>query len=430
MNMILQAIFNHGHKQNLDTAIIIDGVHYTYRNLYDAVIERVQGIENDNCITSIINGKRHIIFIDTESVYEQLILWLAALYNGYIPIVSHPHMDSNYRSQLMSLLGSIEIPLEAQFGVLTSGTTGMPKPLWRTEKSWADYFDVQNDIFHINHTTRIFVHGSFSFTGNTNMILAVLWAGGQVVTSDKMQPKRWQSLIQYHRCTHIYMLPTKLRLLLRWNHSVSSCIRYIIAGSQVVDRELLHSLHMLYPSMEFILYYGASELNYITYCTGKEWLEREGTVGRPFPTIQIAEIDNVIYVTTKYHIEGIPNTYTVNDCGYIDSDGYLMFNGRAGDVINKGGYKISIPEMELYLQSLQGVSEVAIIDITDEIRGEDYVVYMVLDGEARLNEVIDFIHNKRPSVEWPKAIIEVPMLPLTECSKVDKRKLKEWYNKG
>ena len=62
---------------------------------------------NDNCITSIINGKRHIIFIDTESVYEQLILWLAALHRGYIPIVSHPHMDNTYRSRLMRLLGSI-----------------------------------------------------------------------------------------------------------------------------------------------------------------------------------------------------------------------------------------------------------------------------------------------------------------------------------
>lgn len=85
MNMILQAIFNHDHKQNLDTAIIIDGVQYTYRNLYDAVIEKVQGIENDNCITSIINGKRHIIFIDTESIYEQLILWLARIYSYCFP---------------------------------------------------------------------------------------------------------------------------------------------------------------------------------------------------------------------------------------------------------------------------------------------------------------------------------------------------------
>lgn len=34
MNMILQAIFNHGHKQNLDTAIIIDGLEHTYKDLY------------------------------------------------------------------------------------------------------------------------------------------------------------------------------------------------------------------------------------------------------------------------------------------------------------------------------------------------------------------------------------------------------------
>ena len=103
MNMILQAIFNHGHKQKLNTAIIVDGVQHTYRDLYDDVVERVQGIENDNCITSIINGKHHIIFIDTKSVYEQLILWLAALHCGYIPIVSHPHMDNTYRSRLMCL---------------------------------------------------------------------------------------------------------------------------------------------------------------------------------------------------------------------------------------------------------------------------------------------------------------------------------------
>ena len=192
----------------------------------------------------------------------------------------------------------------------------------------------------------------------------------------------------------------------------------------------MEQLELICPNMEFILYYGASELNYITYCTGKEWLDREGTVGRPFPFVKIAEQNGIIYVTTKYHIEGIPDTYTVNDCGYIDSDGYLMFNGRRGDVINKGGYKISIPEMELYLQSLQGVSEVAVITINDEIRGEDFIAYMVLEDNTELSKIVECIHHERPSVEWPKAILEIPMVPLTECSKVDKQKLKEWYNKG
>ena len=42
-----------------------------------------------------------------------------------------------------------------------------------------------------------------------------------------------------------------------------------------------------------------------------------------------------------------------------------MFPGRQGDVINKGGYKISIPcKWNRHLQSLQGVSEVAVITIS------------------------------------------------------------------
>ncbi len=413
-------------------ALIVDDKKYTYGDLYNAILSI--DINDTSRIVNVAQTKespKHIVaLIQSQSFVEQLVQWLWGLYTGYIPMVCHNEMDTEYVEELARIIAYKGVAPLADFGVLTSGTTGRPKPLWRSESSWREFFDIQNDIFHINKDTKIFLQGNFSFTGVSNIVIASLWAGGTVVTTSSLRPSRWMQLIEEYNVDHIYALPTKLRLLVRHCKSKLSSIKYIIAGSQVLDRQLMEQLQHICPDMEFILYYGASELNYITYCTGKEWLAREGTVGRPFPTVKIAENDNVIYVTTNYRIEGIPNTYTVNDCGYIDSDGYLMFNGRAGDVINKGGYKISIPEMELYLQSLQGVSEVAIIDIADEIRGEDYVVYMVLDGEARLSEVIELIHNKRPPVEWPKAIIEIPMLPLTECSKVDKRKLKEWYNKG
>lgn len=428
MSMILQAIVNHGHKRKLDTAILVDDLHYTYRDLYDDVIERVQGIEYDNCITQIMNGERHIILIDTESVYEQLILWLAALDKGYIPIVLHPHMDNTYRTQLMNLLGSIDIPIEAQFGVLTSGTTGIPKPLWRTEKSWADYFDIQNNIFHIDDTTSIFVHGSFSFTGNTNMILAVLWAGGQIITSDYLQPKRWQSLIQSHRCTHMYMLPTKLRLLLRWNRSICSCVRYIIAGSQVVDRELLQSLHMLYPTMEFILYYGASELNYISYCTGKEWHDYPGTVGRPFPGVIVEIKDDYIYVSTRFGICGLDGMVTVGDKGHWCDD-YLIFDGRNGDIINRGGYKVAVLALESQLQMLPTVEDVAVISIPDGLRGEEVVAFIVPVIGVTSEEVESDVRQSIPHEDQPKYLRYIDAIPLTDCSKIDKELLKEWYNK-
>jgi len=413
-------------------ALVVDDEQYTYGELYDAILSSdINTISRTVELTLAKEAvKNKVLLIQNQSFIEQLVQWLSSLYKGDIPMVCHNEMDTDYIDELACVIKSDGVPLSADFGVLTSGTTGRPKPLWRSESSWRDFFDIQNNIFHINKDTKIFLHGSFSFTGVSNMVIAVLWFGGTVVTTSSMRPNRWIQLIEKYHVDHIYALPTKLRLLVRHCKSKLESINFIIAGSQVLDRQLMEQLEVICPNMEFILYYGASELNYITYCTGKEWLHREGTVGRPFPSVQIAEQNGIIYVTTKYHIEGIPDTYTVNDCGYIDSDGYLMFNGRQGDVINKGGYKISIPEMELYLQSLQGVSEVAVVTITDDIRGEDFVTYMVLEDTAELSKIIELIQHERPSVEWPKAILEIPMLPLTECSKVDKRKLKEWYNKG
>ena len=429
---IIERLQQHKDLQPYKIALIVDEEQYTYGQVYDAIIS----MEFNNTSRIINLGqfndgqKNKVLLTQSLSFVEQLLQWLWGLYKGYIPMVCHNEMDVAYIDELARLISVEGVPTSADFGVLTSGTTGRPKPLWRSESSWREFFDTQNNIFHINKDTKIFLHGSFSFTGVSNMVVAVLWSGGTVITTSLLRPNRWIQLIDKYHVNHIYALPTKLRLLVRHCKSKLDSINYIIGGSQVLDRQLMEQLELICPNMEFILYYGASELNYITYCTGKEWLDREGTVGRPFPTVKIAEQNSVIYVTTKHHIEGIPDTYTVNDCGYIDSDGYLMFHGRRGDVINKGGYKISIPEMELYLQSLQGVSEVAIITINDEIRGEDFIAYMVLEDNTELSKIVECIHHERPSVEWPKAILEIPMVPLTECSKVDKRKLKEWYNKG
>ena len=429
---IIERLQQHKDLQPYKIALIVDEEQYTYGQLYDAIIS----MEFNNTSRIINLGqfndgqKNKVLLIQSLSFVEQLLQWLWGLYKGYIPMVCHNEMDVAYIDELAWIISVEGVPTSADFGVLTSGTTGRPKPLWRSESSWREFFDIQNNIFYINKDTKIFLHGSFSFTGVSNMVVAVLWSGGTVITTSSLRPIRWIQLIDKYHVDHIYALPTKLRLLVRHCKSKLDSINYIIGGSQVLDRQLMEQLELICPNMEFILYYGASELNYITYCTGKEWLDREGTVGRPFPSVKIAEQNSVIYVTTKHHIEGIPDTYTVNDCGYIDSDGYLMFHGRRGDVINKGGYKISIPEMELYLQSLQGVSEVAVITINDEIRGEDFIAYMVLEDNTELSKIIECIHHERPSVEWPKAILEIPMIPLTECSKVDKRKLKEWYNKG
>ena len=197
---LIKQIYYHAQTQPCKKALIIDGQSYTYKDIVDSLqtmettLQSNAEIEKQH-IHYVNNVSTTIACIETDSVYEQIILWLYSLQQGLTPIMYHRNMHEQYREELLRLLETIHIPSNADFGVLTSGTTGMPKPLWRSESSWIDFFDEQNKVFHIDSNTKMFLHGSFSFTGNTNMILALLWAGATIVTSDKMQPKRWLSYI-------------------------------------------------------------------------------------------------------------------------------------------------------------------------------------------------------------------------------------------
>lgn len=425
-SLILERFRQHAATMPDKEAYIIDNTIYTYSNLWNA-IETVS-LETNPHVRAISNQQGVVTFIDAESVWDQLIVWVKALSVGARPIVSHRQMDATYKEGVDFLLESITIDEEAHFGVLTSGTTGMPKPLWRTESSWVYFFDEQNDVFSITDETTIFMHGSFSFTGNTNMILAVLWAGGTIVTSHKMQPKRWLLAMVEHGCSHIYLLPTKLRLLLRFYKQSLPSIRYIIAGSQAVDESLLKELKHMCPSMTFILYYGASELNYISYCTDEEWLAHPNTVGKPFNSVDVDILNDSIYVSTDYAVCGLTMPATVGDKGYWE-DSYIIFEGRSGDVINRGGYKIGIAAVELKLQSLSTIDEVAIIGVADDMRGEEIVAFIIPKGNVTKQDIDIEIRKCIPNIEQPKMIFLVESLPLTDSSKIDKEILKKWYNK-
>ena len=196
-------------------ALVVDDEQYTYGELYDAILSSdINTISRTVELTLAKEAvKNKVLLIQNQSFIEQLVQWLSSLYKGDIPMVCHNEMDTDYIDELACVIKSDGVPLSADFGVLTSGTTGRPKPLWRSEKSWSEFFDIQNNIFHINKDTKFFLHGSFSFTGVSNMVIAVLWSGGTVVTTSSMRPNRWIQLIEKYHVDHIYALPTKLRLL-------------------------------------------------------------------------------------------------------------------------------------------------------------------------------------------------------------------------
>ena len=300
------------------------------------------------------------------------------------------------------------------FAVTTSGSTGTPKILRRTFESWADFFPTQNRIFRVDETTKLFMHGNLNFTGNLNAFLATLDAGGTIVTTEKFFPRRWLELVR--DATAIYLVPTKLVLLT--TGAPLENIRSIFTGSQVLTKAQSLSLMKKFPAAEIFLYYGASELSFVTY--KKISADNAGDVqnlGKPFDGVKIFIRDGLIYVDTKLSVLGVENPCTVGDAGFVDENGDLIFRGRGEDFINRGGVKIFASAVENKLLTIDGVTAAAVTKIPDVTRGENFVAFVV----GNVNKKI--IRQALSPAELPREIIFVDELPLNSAGKVDKKLL-------
>ena len=300
------------------------------------------------------------------------------------------------------------------FEVATSGSTSAPKTFRRTFESWTNFFPTQNKIFRVNDTTKLFMHGSLTFTGNLNTFLATLDAGGSIVTSEKFSPRRWLELL--NDATTIYLVPTKLALLA--TGAPLENLRSIFTGSQILTQAQSLSLQKKFPAAELILYYGASELSFITY--KKISADNAGDVsnlGKPFDGVKIFVRDGLIYVDTPFRVVGLENPCTVGDAGFIDEHGDLIFYGRGEDFINRGGVKIFASSIEQKLLTIDGIDAAAVVKVPDKIRGENFFAFVVGDADKKI------IRQALTPAELPREIFFVKSLPLNASGKVDKKTL-------
>ena len=72
--------------------------------------------------------------------------------------------------------------------------------------------------------------------------------------------------------------------------------------------------------------------------------------------------------------------YRPGDLATIDADGYLRITGRVKDVINRGGEKVPVAEIEQLLYAHPAVAEVAIVAMPDERLGERACAFVVPRG--------------------------------------------------
>ena len=358
------------------------------------------------------------VFIHEDTIAQQLLQFVAYSGTATRPIIAtelsrNQHFDVG------------QIPPKACMGVMTSGSTGKSKLLWRDYHSWADFFPEQNRVFGVDEKTIIFCQGSLAFTGNLNIYMGILAAGGTLIVTEKFRPRHWLQLMEQYAVNTIYLIPSKLMLLPKFMSVPNEQLRHIISGSQTMGRQEADKLLAVFPKAEITLYYGASELNYITYIKDKDMTDDRTVIGQPFAGVGISINNEEIFIDTPYHVENITLPFSLKDRGYVDERGWLHFLGRTDDICNVNGRKVSSVKVTTALTDIEGVVEAAVL--SRHIADADVLVAFVASTTSYTKqELVRRLRERLEDYELPKQFIFLEQLPRNESGKIDKLALEKW----
>ncbi len=129
--------------------------------------------------------------------------------------------------------------------------------------------------------------------------------------------------------------------------------------------------------------------------------------------------------------------YRTGDLATIDADGYLRITGRVKDVVNRGGEKVPVAEIEQLLHEHPLVEEVAIVAMPDERLGERACAFVVAardggdgasvgGGALDLAAVQAYLDGREVSrYYWPERVELIERMPRTPSGKIQKFVLRE-----
>ncbi len=388
-------------------ALVEDEEQYTYGSLAE---------EASLLRESAILDKR-AVFIHEGSIARQLIKFLAYSGTKTVPVIATEVSKTQQ-------FACENIPEAACMGVMTSGSTGKSKLLWRSYESWADFFPEQNRVFGVDENTVIFCQGSLAFTGNMNIYMGVLAEHGTLIVTQRFRPRHWLQLMEKYAVNTIYLIPSKLLLLPKFINDGITRVRYIISGSQSMGAQEAKRLLQCFPQAEITLYYGASELNYITYIKSEDMTDDRTLIGRPFKGVTVSVKNEEIFIDTPYHVEGISLPFSLKDRGRLDEAGNLHFLGRTDDIVSVNGRKVSTIKVTEALTQLPDIEEAAVLSVHVE-DADVLTAFLGAEREYSKQELVKLLRGVLEDYELPKQFIFVAQLPHNESGKVDKLALKK-----
>ncbi|GAA0556381.1 AMP-binding protein [Actinomadura livida] len=346
--------------------------------------------------------------------------------------------------------------------VYTSGTTGRPKGIWRDMPDVAP--DVMADAMKsFAHAFRFrplegahLVSAGMFHGGCQVFYLSALHVGQPLVIMGAFDAAETLRLIQEHRITTGYMVPTQFARLLRLPEDVKggfdvSSLESIVHSAAPCPAELKKRMLDWWGPVIWETYGGTEGA--ATIAKPHHWLAKPGTVGRPIRgmTVKILDDDGnelppgrvgAVYLDGggrgfRYHrdpgqtAEVFRGTaFTLGDAGHLDEDGFLFIVDRIKDMIITGGVNVYPAEVEAVLAAHPAVLDSAVVGVPDPEWGEQVRALVQLSpGRAPsaelAAELIAYCRERLAGQKCPRAVEFREELPRTETGKLLKRLLRD-----
>jgi acyl-CoA synthetase (AMP-forming)/AMP-acid ligase II len=330
----------------------------------------------------------------------------------------------------------------------TSGTTGRPKGVMCAHGGYAATGQESARILELTREDRIFVYLPLYHTNpQTYAVMSALAVGASLAVRPRFSATSFFVDAAKLKATGCTFVGTVLAILAaRYPEPVRShSMRFAIGGG--TTRELAHTIEERFGFKVHELY-GMTEVGgWVSGSTAAD--HKLGANGRVRSDMQVQivdEEDNPVTTGERGEIVVRPLQsnrillgyynkpeefakasrnfwFHTGDVGSFDTDGYLYFHGRTKELIRRGGEMISPQELELHLRKIPGVSDCAIVGVTDAIMGEEVKAVVVATQEFDLCEVRRGLADKVPSYMLPRYAERVDSIPRTQTEKILRREL-------
>ncbi len=347
----------------------------------------------------------------------------------------------------------------------TTGTTGKPKGAMLTYE--AIYASIENTWHGIGMLSKdvVLIPLPVNHSFGMRVLRSVLYIGATVVLQNGFTfAKEIEENIKTYGCTAFVSVPASIEMLLGQMGTrfpeVFGNLRYIEFSAGSVSPGTKKRLLDLLPNVELHNTWGSTETGGCVFLNFSKNPDKISSVGQPIAGVQLMVQDddrrqvtevgeNGVVLSGRMALKGkmqmkgywhlphqteetLQNGWLLtNDIVYQDNDGYIYMLGRADDIINVGGEKVSPVEVENNASQYVGIKECACIGVPDTEGHLGYipVLYYVANGQLFTEKgLTNFLVSRMEQYKLPKKYVEIEELPRNQMGKLDRNSLRKLWN--